>query len=129
MIEKMDLDIRNGRIPFFDLIKKKKSKSSFRNKFEMLNRYFKSHGLKLGKITLHKANMEDDIKDFDITYVNNTNNISKVCQTAKEECLLSEVTYNKFIENINNYKPREFILENLSFDVCENKLINLINNM
>lgn len=96
MIEKMDLDIRNGRIPFFDLIKKKKSKSSFRNKFEMLNRYFKSHGLKLGKITLHKANMEDDIKDFDITYVNNTTNISKVCQTAKEECLLSEVTYNKF---------------------------------
>ena len=40
--------------------------------------------------------MEDDIKDFDITYVNNTTNISKVCQTAKEECLLSEVTYNKF---------------------------------
>jgi len=40
-----------------------------------------------------------------------------------------EVTYNKFIENINNYKPREFILENLSVDVCENKLIDFINNM
>ena len=40
-----------------------------------------------------------------------------------------EVTYNKFIENINNYKPREFILENLSVDVCENKLIEFINNM
>ena len=40
-----------------------------------------------------------------------------------------EITYNKFIENINNYKPREFILENLSVDVCENKLIDLINNM
>ncbi len=40
-----------------------------------------------------------------------------------------ELTYNKFIENINNYKPREFILENLSVDVCENKLIDLINNM
>ena len=40
-----------------------------------------------------------------------------------------EVTYNKFIENINNYKPREFILDNLSIEVCENKLINLINNM
>jgi hypothetical protein len=40
-----------------------------------------------------------------------------------------EVTYNKFIENINNYKPREFILENLSVDVCETKLIEFINNM
>jgi hypothetical protein len=40
-----------------------------------------------------------------------------------------EITYNKFIENIDNYKPREFILENLSIEVCENKLINLINNM
>jgi hypothetical protein len=40
-----------------------------------------------------------------------------------------EVTYNKFIENIHNYKPREFILENLSNEVCENKLINFINNM
>jgi hypothetical protein len=40
-----------------------------------------------------------------------------------------EVTYNKFMENIDNYKPREFILENLSVEVCENKLIDLINNM
>ena len=40
-----------------------------------------------------------------------------------------EMTYNKFIENIDNYKPREFILDNFSIDVCENKLIDLINNM
>jgi hypothetical protein len=40
-----------------------------------------------------------------------------------------EVTYNKFIENLNNYKPREFILDNLSIEVCENKLIEVINNM
>lgn len=40
-----------------------------------------------------------------------------------------EVTYNKFIENIDNYKPREFILDNLSIEVCENRLIEFINNM
>jgi len=40
-----------------------------------------------------------------------------------------ENTFNKFIDNIENYKPREFILENLSFDVCENRLINFIQNM
>jgi hypothetical protein len=37
-----------------------------------------------------------------------------------------ENTYNKFITNIEHYKPREFILENLSMEVCENKLIEII---
>lgn len=36
--------------------------------------------------------------------------------------------FNKFISNINTYKPREYVLENLSIDVCSNKFINLINN-
>jgi hypothetical protein len=40
-----------------------------------------------------------------------------------------EDTYNKFICNIKNYKPREFILENLSVEVCENKLMEVVNNM
>lgn len=37
--------------------------------------------------------------------------------------------YEIFIKNIENYRPREFILENLSVKVCENKLIEFINNM
>jgi glycosyltransferase involved in cell wall biosynthesis len=37
--------------------------------------------------------------------------------------------YNKFISNLENYKPREFILENLSIDVCEKKLIEFIKKM
>ena len=40
-----------------------------------------------------------------------------------------ESTYNKFIDNIENYKPREFILEKLSTDACENRFIEFINNM
>jgi glycosyltransferase involved in cell wall biosynthesis len=35
-------------------------------------------------------------------------------------------TFNKFINNLQNYKPREFILENLSIEKCEHKLIELI---
>lgn len=36
--------------------------------------------------------------------------------------------FKKFLFNINNnaYKPREYILENLSMDVCEKRFINLI---
>jgi hypothetical protein len=37
--------------------------------------------------------------------------------------------YNLFISKIDNYKPREFILNNLSIDICENKLIEQINNI
>lgn len=40
-----------------------------------------------------------------------------------------EKVYDKFTKNIENYKPREFILENLSMEVCENKLIETINNI
>jgi len=40
-----------------------------------------------------------------------------------------ETTFQKFLNNISTYKPREYILENLSFDKCEEKLINLVNNI
>lgn len=38
-----------------------------------------------------------------------------------------EETYYKFINNIKNYTPRKFILENLSMDICEQILIDAIN--
>ena len=34
--------------------------------------------------------------------------------------------YNKFISNLENYKPREYILENLSIDVCKKKFLDLV---
>jgi hypothetical protein len=40
-----------------------------------------------------------------------------------------ETTFNKFITNLTEYKPREYILENISMEKCEEKIINLINNV
>jgi glycosyltransferase involved in cell wall biosynthesis len=40
-----------------------------------------------------------------------------------------ENIYNLFISKLENYKPREYILENLSFDVCEQKLIDIITEL
>ena len=40
-----------------------------------------------------------------------------------------ENIFNLFLSKLETYKPREFILENLSINICEKKLINLINNM
>ena len=37
-----------------------------------------------------------------------------------------EDKFQKFMDNLTSYKPREYILENLSMNVCENKLINII---
>jgi hypothetical protein len=36
--------------------------------------------------------------------------------------------YDKFITNIENYSPRQFILDNLSIESCENNLIKFINS-
>lgn len=40
-----------------------------------------------------------------------------------------ENTFNLFLSKLYLYKPREFIIENLSIDVCENKLMKQIINM
>ena len=40
-----------------------------------------------------------------------------------------EHIFNKFIFNIEKYRPREYILENLSMEICEKKLIDTINNI
>ena len=36
------------------------------------------------------------------------------------------IAFEKFMNDLNNYKPREYILENLSFEKCQEKLIDLI---
>lgn len=38
-------------------------------------------------------------------------------------------TFKKFINNLNNYKPRDYILENLSIDICNKKFIELVNKI
>jgi glycosyltransferase involved in cell wall biosynthesis len=40
-----------------------------------------------------------------------------------------EDKYNLFISKLNTYKPREYILENLSMEICEKKFIELIKNI
>jgi hypothetical protein len=37
--------------------------------------------------------------------------------------------FNLFISKLDNYKPRDYILENLSMEICEQKLINLVNEI
>jgi hypothetical protein len=40
-----------------------------------------------------------------------------------------ELTFNKFINNLSNYKPREYILENLSIEVCNKRFIEVANKI
>lgn len=40
-----------------------------------------------------------------------------------------ENAYNKFINNIEKYKPREFILNNLSVEKCKNRMLEIIENI
>jgi len=40
-----------------------------------------------------------------------------------------EVIFDKFINNLINYKPREYILENISIEKCGNKFIEVVNKI
>ena len=40
-----------------------------------------------------------------------------------------EDKFNLFLSKLETYKPREYILENLSMEVCEQKLIEIIKNI
>jgi hypothetical protein len=36
------------------------------------------------------------------------------------------ITFNKFINNLHNYNPRDFVLENLSMEICEKLFTNIM---
>lgn len=37
--------------------------------------------------------------------------------------------FNYFLQNIENYKPREYVIDNLSIDICNKKFIELVNKI
>jgi len=53
---------------------------------------------------------------------------SEICGEYFYEKNDFEKTFNIFINKLENYRPREYILNTLTNDICENKLFNLINN-
>lgn len=78
-----------------------------------------------------------DVKSMNQEYGYNYQDIPATCIPYWDE-RCGEVFYNAddlndtfktFISKLCSYKPREYILENLSIDVCEQKLITMINNM
>jgi hypothetical protein len=40
-----------------------------------------------------------------------------------------EDKFNLFLSKLDSYNPREYIVENLSIELCENKMIDLIENI
>jgi len=40
-----------------------------------------------------------------------------------------ESTFEKFINKLEDYKPREYVMENLSFEKCEERLLKVIRNI
>ena len=40
-----------------------------------------------------------------------------------------EDKFNLFLSKLADYKPREYIMEQLSFDKCEERFIEIVNNI
>ena len=68
-------------------------------------------------------------------YKNITSNISSIpywdnrCGEFFYEKTELESSFNKFIENLEKYKPRDFVLENVGYDACCIKWDNLISEL
>lgn len=70
--------------------------------------------------------MGDEFDGFDYTYKNNEGEIDMIsvpywdkrCGEIFYDSQNLEITYNIFISRLNSYKPREFIMENLSLEPC-----------
>lgn len=78
-----------------------------------------------------------DVKSMNQEYGNNYQDIPATCipywDNRCGEFFYSidelKLTFNKFINNLQNYRPREYILENLSIHECEKKFIDIINKI
>ena len=70
----------------------------------------------------HGSNFED-IPCISVPYWDNR------CGEIFYKDLDLENTFNKFIVNLHNYKPREYILENLSTEKCSERFIELIKSI
>jgi hypothetical protein len=78
-----------------------------------------------------------DVKSMNQEYGYNYDDVSATCipywdnrcGESFTDALQLQPIFNKLIENINTYKPREFILDNLSIEKCSQKFIELVNKI
>lgn len=78
-----------------------------------------------------------DVKSMNQEYGYNYEDIPATCIPYWDErcgeffTTLTELdnTFNKFMGNLTNYKPRDYILENVSIEKCEKKFIDIINKI
>ena len=111
------LNMRWGRVPFFNLNHKENEKVNIRRKLQQFNTFLNSFGLSFKNIDMGRnvgpANFRLNIEDN-----NNVINRAELCQRAKDVAHMSDRSYNKLkrmlkpivmlssLEKCNIYKQR-----------------------
>ena len=95
------LNLRWGRTPFFNLNRKDNEKVKIKKKLEQFNVFLNTYGLSFKQIEISNF---DNQNDFALNITENLiqNNIAAICQTARDEALMSEVAFNKFRKKIKH---------------------------
>jgi len=96
------LNLRWGRTPFFDLNRKDNEKVKIKKKLEQFNVFLNTYGLSFKQKEISNF---DNQNDFALNITENLvqNNNAAICQTARDEALMSERAYNKFRKKIKPF--------------------------
>lgn len=92
--DSIDLNLRQGRTPYFNLIHKQTEKIKFRRKFTQFNNYLRTYGLNINKIEIDN-NIQNQAHDFklDISERRADINFASICQIARDKANISERKY------------------------------------
>lgn len=96
--ESIEISLRRGRVPYFNLHNKSTEKKRIKKKLIQFNNYLNTYGLSFNNIEISNQ-IEDDFR-LEIAEVpkmyQTIKEKSAICQTARDEALMSERSYNKF---------------------------------
>jgi hypothetical protein len=106
--DSIELNLRNDRIPYFDLINKPRTKNKFRKKLIQFNNYFLTFGICFDKISCKSVQYRvttDEANDFEFSIQEKAKqediiDNSKICQNARDKACMSNKAYKIFRETI-----------------------------
>ncbi len=91
----IDLNLRHGRIPYFDLVQKRAERMKFRKKLNQFNNYLRTYGLNLKSVEIDDNVENEEGFKLQISEKADDLNLAALCQKARDSANISEKSYKE----------------------------------